>query len=114
MGNGHGGSGMTEEKPMEEVRILVEQRGGKTYISSEDVPGLWIWGDNPDDVFGSVISTIELLYKHNRQLEVKARAVRPQTQDRFSGVERVSHIYHIYRITPEASTGGHGRQTMGR
>ena len=58
---------------LETVKLRVENRQGTLYVSSADVPGLYLWGADPEDVFGAVIPTIEALYKHNRDLNVEAR-----------------------------------------
>lgn len=58
-------------QPLETVRIKVEQRDGRFYISSEDVPGLWLWGSDLRTLFEDVAPTIQDLYKMNRGLDVE-------------------------------------------
>jgi hypothetical protein len=72
---------------LETVKLRVENRQGTLYVSSTDVPGLYLWGDDPEDVFGAVIPTIEALYKHNRDLTVEARRSSEGDADRWRTVE---------------------------
>ena len=67
----------------EQVTIKVESREGRTYVSSDDVPGLWLWGSDPERVFGDIIPAITALYRHNRALRVR---VEPVSGDRWASV----------------------------
>src|SRR6266566_8647290 len=60
-------------KKREKVRLAIEVRGNRFYLSSTDVPGLWLWGNDPEVVFKDVGPTIEALYKHTQGMEVKVR-----------------------------------------
>lgn len=90
-----------KEEPLEVVHLDVEQRQGQVYVSSKDVPGLWLWG-SPEQVFSDVCPVLEQLYKHQRGLDVVAReqdeGTRPQAQ---LGVKRIPHTYLIYRTSSE-------------
>ena len=60
------------EKPLATIRIKIQTRGdGTVYISSDDMPGLWLWGKDHDQVFRSIVPTIEELYKLNEGRTVK-------------------------------------------
>ena len=62
------------EKPLATIRIKIQtRRDGTVYISSDDMPGLWLWGKDHDLVFRSIIPTIEELYRLNKGQAVKAR-----------------------------------------
>ena len=62
------------KKPLAIIRIKIQARhDGTIYISSEDMPGLWLWGKDHAQVFRSIAPTIEELYKLNEGLTVKAR-----------------------------------------
>jgi hypothetical protein len=62
------------EKPHAILRIKIQARSdGTVYISSDDIPGLWLWGRECDQVFRSIAPTIEELYKFNEGRTVKAR-----------------------------------------
>jgi hypothetical protein len=99
-------------QPIETVRIKIERRGDCVYVSSEDVPGLWLWGKDPDQVLNNIAPAIKALYKHNRGIDVEVeeapvsrlvdrllrRLIRPR---------ELSDRYRIYPI-PGALTGAHG------
>ena len=62
------------EKPLTTVRIKIQTRSdGTVYISSDDMPGLWLWGKDHDQLFRSIVPTIEELYKLNEGRIVKVR-----------------------------------------
>lgn len=62
------------------IRIKIQpRRDGTVYISSDDMPGLWLWGKNHNQVFRSIGPTIEELYRRNKGRTVKAR-VTPRSQ----------------------------------
>jgi hypothetical protein len=62
------------EKPLVTIRIKIQTRSdGTVYISSDDIPGLWLWGRDRDQVFKSVAPTIEELFRYNKGLKVKVR-----------------------------------------
>ena len=68
------------EKPLATIRIKIQTRGdGTVYISSEEMPGLWLWGKDHDQVFRSIAPTIEELYRLNEGRTVKAREA-PRSQ----------------------------------
>ena len=58
------------------ILITVETRGDTIYVSSKDVPGLWLWGKDPEKVFRNIAPAIQALYKHNLDLEVDVREAR--------------------------------------
>ena len=43
---------------------------GKMFVSSKDVPGLYLWGTDPEAVFADVIPIVKDLYRENRHLDV--------------------------------------------
>lgn len=62
------------EESLATIRIKIHtRRDGIIYISSEDMPGLWLWGRDHDQVFRGIAPTIEELYKLNEGRTVKAR-----------------------------------------
>ena len=62
------------KKPLAIIRIKIQARhDGTIYISSEDMPGLWLWGKDRDQVFRSIAPTIEELYRLNEGRTVKVR-----------------------------------------
>jgi hypothetical protein len=61
-------------KPLTTIHIRIQTRSdGTVYISSDDMPGLWLWGKDHDRVFRSIAPTIEELYKLNEGQAVKVR-----------------------------------------
>ena len=62
-------------QPTEIIRITIENRDGCLYISSKDVPGLWLWGKDPEIVVRNIVPAIKTLYRDNRGLEVEVRDV---------------------------------------
>ena len=62
------------EKSLTTVRIKIQTRSdGTIYISSDDMPGLWLWGKDHEQVFRSIAPTIEELYRLNEGRTVKVR-----------------------------------------
>lgn len=62
------------ERPLATIRIKIQtRRDGTVYISSDDIPGLWLWGRDHDQVFRSIAPTIEELYRCNKGRTVKVR-----------------------------------------
>lgn len=59
--------------PIETIRIKIENRDGCLYISSDDVPGLWLWGNDPEIVMRNIAPAIKTLYRDNRGLEIEVR-----------------------------------------
>ena len=62
------------EKLLATIRIDIQtRRDGTVYISSDDMPGLWLWGKDHDQVFRSIAPTIEELYRCNKGQAEKVR-----------------------------------------
>ena len=60
-------------KPIETVRIEIAKRNDRFYISSVDIPGLWLWGKDLKELFEDLSPSIQYLYKQNRGLDVVVR-----------------------------------------
>ena len=58
-------------QPFEIVRIKISKRDGRFYISSDDVPGLWLWGNDLARLLKNIAPAIQYLYKYNRGIEVE-------------------------------------------
>lgn len=52
------------------VNLTIEERDGQTYISSDGVPGLWLWGG-----WDSVIPAIQSLKWYNDGVRVEPVAI---------------------------------------
>lgn len=97
------------EQPLQVVHLKVEQRQGSIYVSSEDMPGLWLWGSDPERVFHDVPIALEKLYKHSRGQEVVAKE--KKTGERFVrcfGLERASEVYEIFPVSEIKQDGVNG------
>ena len=105
---------MTEEKPLGEVRINVENREGTVYVSSDEVPGLWLWGTDPELVLRNLVPAIQSLFKHNRHTEVRVQEKEPRRRERWSEIDRIPREFLIYRVTtdPKLPEGTGGRQAL--
>ncbi len=100
------------EQSMETVRIKIEHRAGSIYVSSDDVPGLWLWGKDPDQVLNNVAPAIKALYKHNHGIEVEVEEVPASRVARWVlrhllKPGKPSDQYRIYPA-PRTLTGAHG------
>ena len=80
------------------VRLSVRERHGRIFISSEDVPGLYLWGSDPDKVWQSVIPAIKSLFKHNEGREVE---VSPDQPEPWSQAEHIPTVYIVKTISVE-------------
>lgn len=58
---------------IETVKIKIARRDGRFYISSDDVPGLWLWGSDLGKLFEDVAPTIQDLYRMNRGIDVEVQ-----------------------------------------
>ncbi|MEW6332510.1 MAG: hypothetical protein AB1560_13715 [Pseudomonadota bacterium] len=100
------------DQPIETVRIKIEHREGCIYVSSDDVPGLWLWGKNSDQVLNNISPAIKSLYKHNRGIDVEVEAVPISRLTRWLlrhllKSHEQSDKYKIYP-THRTLTGAHG------
>ena len=104
---------MPKNKLMATVRIKIENRGGIIYISSDDIPGLWLWGRDPERVFASIIPTLQELYKYNEGLSVKVKkAPRSSLKERWFGQDKISDTFEIYQLTQVRDNTLHDRSTV--
>lgn len=56
------------------ITVRTEERQGRYFAYSDDLPGLYICGDNLQDVLADVAPMIQDLYKVSRDLEVTVKA----------------------------------------
>ena len=86
-------------KPLATIRIKIETRDdGTVYISSNDMPGLWLWGKDQESVFRSIAPTIEELYKLSQGESVKAQIAPVSGFARWFAQEKLNDTYNIYPV----------------
>ena len=62
------------------LSIRAEWRDGTLYLSSDDVPGLFLSGDDQEAVMHDLIPAIKALFKMNRGVDVDVYPVAPSSQ----------------------------------
>lgn len=105
---------MNHHQPVATVHLRVEQRGDSIYVSSDDMPGLWLWGPDPDVVFGDVPPAIEALYEHRYGGHVRAKPRTPKVRLGLGTVENVCHQYDIYPVDSQENSRVDGGRTLAR
>ena len=99
-------------KATERVRIKIELRkNGRFYISSDDVPGLFLWGSDFEELMQDIAPTIKDLYKFNlgMDVEVKEAMFSRMLSWIFVRLFRASRgSYKTYSIGGQHLTGAHG------
>jgi len=88
------------EQPLLTVRLKIEQRQNSYYVSSDDMPGLWLWGPDPEKVFHDVPIAVKELYTYREGVEVivKKQGGGERLASQY-GVEKLSDIYEIYPVS---------------
>lgn len=90
---------MTQQRPMETIHINIDNKDGTIYISSDDVPGLWLWGKDAGEVFDSVIPTVKALYEYNQNIIVEIKEAPDRTrEERWSGQDKVCQTYQVFKV----------------
>ena len=90
---------MSQRRPMETVHLKILNKDGTVYISSDDVPGLWLWGKDAEQVFESLIPTLKALYEYNRGVIVDIKEAPTRTlQERWFGRDKVCETYEVFKI----------------
>jgi hypothetical protein len=83
------------------VVIHLEQaiRDGVLYLSSKDLPGLWLWGKDREQVFSNVAPTIAKLFELNEGKAVEIKEACPKdTKSRWFGGGRVCDTFEVYYV----------------
>jgi len=99
------------ERPIQTVRIKIAYRSNRFYVSSDDVPGLWLWGSDFGELLKDVGPTIQDLYKFNHGIDVE---VKEDLASKFLNwilihLFRVGRDkYKIYSIGSRQLTRAHG------
>ena len=96
-------------QPLQVVHLKVEHRHGSTYVSSEDMPGLYLWGQDPEKIFHDVPIALQELYKYKSGTEVVARPkIGEVALARHLGTEREPDIYEIFPVSSLKQDGVNG------
>ena len=53
------------------IQIKVDQRGKRFYLSSDEIPGLWLWGKDLEQLQKDLIPTVKYLYKANKGIDIQ-------------------------------------------
>jgi len=79
------------------VTINIDSKENGVYISSDDVPGLWLWG-NIETVYEDIAPTIRELYLLNqgRNVDVEPEEVQQSASERLAGLETIPRRFNIY------------------
>lgn len=96
-------------QPLQVVHLKIEHRHGSTYVSSQDMPGLYLWGPDPEKVFHDVQIALQELYKFKSGTDVVAR---PRTKGaalaRHLGAEREPDTYELFPVSSVKQDGVNG------
>jgi hypothetical protein len=96
------------------IHINQSIRDGVLYLSSDDLPGLWLWGKDHEQVFRGIIPTIAKLYELNegRTVEIKEAPIVEATA-RWFGRTRICDTFEVYDVNNKQSENvTHGQTTM--
>lgn len=97
------------------IKLNVKFRdNGSVFISSDDMEGLWLWGDDPEKVFQHIVPTIKALYKANQHMEVDVKPIRQSPEGRLSDIQSEPRLFEIYRQAERRGSNKHGSQTISR
>lgn len=97
----------------ETVQVKIAYRGRRYYVSSDDLPGLWLWGDDLDELLGDVGPTITDLYKYNRGVDVEVVEIKEGIISRLPSLfirlfRKGRDKYAIYPVAGQHLTRAYG------
>ena len=92
------------------IHLDKKSSDGVLYLSSKDLPGLWIWGPDPEQVFKDVIPTIAKLYQYNDGLAVEVKEVHSKSRvSRWFGGGKMCDTFEVYYKASIGNDVPHGR-----
>lgn len=99
-------------EPIAVIHLKREMRDGVLYISSDDLPGLWLWGNDPEAVFSNVMPTITKLYMYNNDINVEIKEIHNKKKGIFNWFvhDQICDTFGVYSIKSKDATDG--RLTM--
>ncbi len=100
-----------KEEPLATIRLETYTKDGILYLSSKDLPGLWLWGRDPKDLYTSVIPAINALYKYNEGLKVEA--VEACEAGSMDSQNRLCDTFAVYLAKNEDNNVSDGRRSVG-
>jgi len=101
-------------KPIATIHLDRKSTDGVLYISSKDLPGLWLWGPDPEQVFNDVIPTITKLYQYNDGLAVEIKEVcQKNILNRWFGGGKMCDTFEVYSKASIGEDVSHGQITVG-
>ena len=99
---------MVAERLVGRVNLQMENRGDTFYVSSSDLPGLFLWGKDVDAVLGKVKPTIRELFRLNRELDVSVQETPAERQRGWSGLEHAARSFEVYAVHRGVQPTRHG------
>lgn len=97
------------------IHLDKKNKDGVLYISSKDLPGLWVWGTDPEQVQNDVIPTITKMYQYNDGLKVEIKETCSKgVLNRWFGGGKVCDTFEVYSIANISKEMPHGRIAVER
>lgn len=62
---------MSGHENAQKVRVKLESRSCGLVVTSDDVPGLFLWGKDPERVFADIKPVIQMLFRENENRDVE-------------------------------------------
>jgi hypothetical protein len=90
------------------IHLQVEDRHGTLYVSSKDLPGLFLWGNDPEDVLAKVKPTIRQLFRLNEHVDVSVIEAPTSKEARWSGLDVMANVFEVYRADSGAKNSKNG------
>lgn len=97
-------------KPIATIHLDKKSKDGVLYLSSKDLPGLWLWGADPEQVYESIIPTIIKLYRYNDGIKVEIKQICSDgILNRWFGRDKVCDTFEVYSTASASKDMPHGR-----
>ncbi len=96
------------------IHLERKNNDGVLYISSKDLPGLWLWGADSEQVLKDVVPTIAKLYEYNDGLVVEIKEVcQKSIFNRWLGGNKICDTFEVYSRASVGKDASHGQITVG-
>lgn len=101
------------KKPNVVIHLEQVVRDGVLYLSSKDLPGLWLWGKDREQVFNNVVPTIAKLFELNEGRTVEIKEPCQKAKNRWFSRDRVCDTFEVYYVNKKLGENvTHGQTTM--